>query len=80
MSSPDPLILKRVGARLRELRTRVGISQEELAARASLHRTYVGGIERGERNVAVVNLVRLATALEVEPSELLVGINEEPPK
>ena len=80
MNSPDSSILKRVGARLRELRARAGISQEELAARASLHRTYVGGIERGERNVAVLNLVRLAVALEVEPSELLVGSNWETPQ
>lgn len=77
MSSSDSTVLTQVGARLRELRRKLGISQEELAERASLHRTYVGGIERGERNVAVLNLVRLAAALKVEPAELLVGINEE---
>jgi len=49
----------------------VGVSQEGLADRAGLHRTYVGGIERGERNLSFANLLRLADALAVKPSELL---------
>jgi transcriptional regulator with XRE-family HTH domain len=48
------------------------MSQESFAAQCGLHRTYVGGIERGERNVSFANLIRLAGALGVRPSELLV--------
>ena len=60
---------------MRELRRAAGLSQEQLAERAGLHRTYIGGIERGERNVGVLNLVQIARALRVRPSELLAGIN-----
>jgi transcriptional regulator with XRE-family HTH domain len=60
-----------LGKAIRELRGSAGIpSQEDLADRAGLHRTYVGGIERGERNVSFGNLLRLAGALGVRPSEL----------
>lgn len=60
-----------LGRSIRELRRGVGISQEDLADRSRLHRTYVGGIERGERNVSFGNLLKLANALDVRPSELL---------
>ena len=66
--------LVRVGRRVRELRTKAGLSQEDLAERAGLHRTYIGGIERGERNVGLLNLVRLARALSVRTSSLLEGV------
>jgi len=62
------------GRRLRALRKRAGLSQEELAAESGLHRTYVGAIERGERNVSLLNIVRLARALRVAPSALLERI------
>lgn len=58
------------GRRVRELRKERGFSQEELAHRASLHYTYVGGIERGERNPALVNIGKIAAALGISVAEL----------
>lgn len=66
--SPDHASL---GQAIRELRLATGLSQEAFADRCGLHRTYVGGIERGERNVSFANLLRLAHALGVRPAELL---------
>jgi transcriptional regulator with XRE-family HTH domain len=71
--------LQRFGARVRAERERIGISQEELAGRARLHRTYLGGVERGERNVGLLNLFRIADALGVGPGELLDGVADVPP-
>jgi transcriptional regulator with XRE-family HTH domain len=59
------------GRAVREQRDAAGISQEELAHRSGMHRTYIGGIERGERNLSYTNLLRLARALGVRPSVLL---------
>ncbi len=56
---------------LRRLRAERGISQEELAERAGLHRTYVGSIERCERNVSIDNIAKLAAAFGLSPSKLL---------
>ncbi len=56
---------------MRVLRRQRNLSQEELAFRAGLDRSYVGGVERGERNVSLLNILRLAKALEVPPPELL---------
>ena len=61
----------RFGRRLRELRKERGLSQEELAFRAGLHRTYVSSAERGERNVALINIERLAKALAVDMCDLV---------
>lgn len=58
------------GRALRALREERGYSQEELAERAGLHRNYVGGIERGERNVAIENVAKLAKALSVRTRDL----------
>lgn len=66
--------LKKFGERVRQLRKAKGLSQEKLAELADLHRNYIGGIERGERNLALLNIVRLAKALEVSPSQLLEDI------
>ena len=59
------------GRRLREVRKQRGITQEALAAAAGLDRSYVGCVERGERNVTLVNIHRLAAACGVEPARLL---------
>ncbi|MDJ0556862.1 MAG: helix-turn-helix transcriptional regulator [Microcoleaceae cyanobacterium MO_207.B10] len=66
--------LKKFGHKVRMLRQVKGLSQEKLAELAGLHRNYIGGIERGERNVALLNILCLARALEVSPSQLLEGI------
>jgi len=58
------------GIRVRAIREARGYSQESLADLAHLHRTYVGGVERGERNVSLANIWRIADALEVPPSSL----------
>ena len=63
------------GRRVRSLRVAHGLSQEELAERAGLHRTYVSSLERGQRNVGLDNVHALARALEVAPADLFV--NEE---
>lgn len=60
-----------VGRRLRDLREEKGWSQEKLGFRADLHRNYIGGIERGERNVGLENIAKLAKALKIRPRDLL---------
>jgi transcriptional regulator with XRE-family HTH domain len=64
----------KLGSNIKKLRIELGFSQEKLAQKASLHRTYVGAIERGERNVSLDNIVVLAHALGVSPSQLLEGV------
>jgi transcriptional regulator with XRE-family HTH domain len=59
---------------LRERRRKLGVSQEAFADLCELDRTYVGGIERGERNVALVNIEKLARALKISLSELFRGV------
>lgn len=59
-----------LGQEIRKVRQTKGISQEDFAARAGLGRSYYGGIERGERNVAALNLMKIASALDVEAGEL----------
>lgn len=60
-----------LGALVREKRHVLGISQEELAFRSGLHRTYVGSVERGERNLSLENIFIFAKALECAPVELI---------
>ena len=67
-----PVLARRraFGARMRSLRQAQEISQEALAERAGLHRTYVGSVERGERNVALDNIYAIADALRVDVGQL----------
>lgn len=66
----DEAIKATFGQRVRELRTEKGLSQEALALACDLDRTYIGGIERGERNVSLVNIQKIAVALEVAVRDL----------
>ncbi len=75
-SKNDKDILKRLGLRIRDLRLEKSISQEELAAIANVHRTYIGMVERGEKNITILTLVRLSLALEVNLIEILKGIRD----
>jgi transcriptional regulator with XRE-family HTH domain len=62
-----------LGQAIRERRVELSVSQEELAHRSGMHRTYLGGIERGERNPSYTNLLRIASALDVTGSALLAA-------
>ncbi len=80
MAKPSPIHkgtaeLLALGAEIRKTRQTIGISQEELAYKADLDRSYVGGIERGEHNVAIMSLVKLARALDIKVSDLVKAIN-----
>jgi transcriptional regulator with XRE-family HTH domain len=70
----NELLTKKLGANVRKYREALGFSQEELADRCGLHRTYVGSVERGERNVSLENIVLLARALNEMPAALLEGL------
>ncbi len=59
------------GERVRARRLELGFSQEGLAHAAELHRTYIGGVERGERNLSLVNVVKIGHALGLDPGDLL---------
>jgi transcriptional regulator with XRE-family HTH domain len=64
-------ILVKFGQKVRDERTKLGLSQEELAARAGLHRTYIGMIERAEKNITLENIEKMASALGLQIHELL---------
>ena len=59
------------GSRLATLRKERGLSQEQLALESGLARSYLGGVERGQRNIALINICKLADSLKIDPSELL---------
>lgn len=64
-------ILKKFGDRVRKIRLEQNFSQEDLGARAKLHRTYIGMIERGEKNITLLNIEKIAKALDIHPADLL---------
>lgn len=66
------------GRRVRSIRESLGYSQDRLAELACLDRTYVGGVERGERNIGLVNIWRIAEALKVDPSQLFMSTTDPP--
>lgn len=66
----DARIQKRFGERVRQLRKEKGLSQEALALACDLDRSYIGGVERGERNISLVNIHKIASALSVNAREL----------
>ncbi len=70
-------VLSRFGQRIRKLRKEQGYSQETFAAHCGLDRTYIGGIERGERNAALRNIEIIARSLNMTISELMQGLEKE---
>jgi len=80
MAKPSPSLsgnptLTAIGKAIRAERVRKGMAQEALAFEAGIDRSYLGGIERGEHNVAIINLLKIANALSVSISELLKGVS-----
>lgn len=78
MAKPSPQfagdpVLVALGEAIRRARTGVGLSQEALAVDADLDRSYVGGIERGEHNLTVMNVVKIAGALKMSPTTLFAS-------
>lgn len=67
-------ILQKFGCRVREERLKKNLSQEELAERAGVHRTYIGMIERAEKNITLINVQKIALALEIQISDLFYGL------
>jgi transcriptional regulator with XRE-family HTH domain len=64
-------IKREFGARLKSIRKQMGLSQEALALACELDRTYIGGVERGERNISLINIYKIARALSIPPRELM---------
>ena len=73
MNQNDTAFLQRLGACIRERRSALNLTQAQLAESCGLHRTFIGSVERGERNVAVLSLRKIATALRITPAELLTA-------
>ncbi|MBE9238889.1 helix-turn-helix transcriptional regulator [Anabaena aphanizomenioides LEGE 00250] len=70
MTTPDNKnIQKKFGSKLHQIRHNLKLSQEELALLCNLDRSYIGGVERGERNISLVNIHKIADALNISPKE-----------
>ena len=74
----DRDLLLAFGGRIRRARNAAGLTQETLAHIAGVDRTYVGSVERGERNLSVLNILTFATALDIDPGELVCGMSRGP--
>lgn len=69
----DKALCRVFGRRVRDLRAKLGLSQEKFADRCGLHRTYMGGIERGERNPSLLNIGKIAKGLDLSLSDLFAS-------
>ena len=78
MPAPVSDALAEFGARVRARRNELGLSQEGLADQAGLHWTFVGQVERGQRNLSLHNLLKLATALDIDPGQLVERLPAPP--
>ena len=74
----DTQILITLGYRLRNARKQAKLSQEELAHRSGLHRTYISLVERGGRNISMLNLLTITGVLGIDPAEIVQGLTREP--
>lgn len=70
-------LAQQIGSLVRQLRLKRGLSQEEFADRCSLHRTYIGSIERGEKTITIETAQRIAQALEIPLSEIFLQLEAE---
>lgn len=77
-ANDDGAAMAELGRRVRDRRLELGLSQEHLAETSALHRTFIGSIERGERNPSLVSLVRISAALELDPGTLLADLHVAP--
>lgn len=76
--TPDKKILIQLGDRLREARKQAKLSQEEVAHLSGLHRTYISLVERGGRNISVLNLLSITGVLGVDAGDIVTGLTREP--
>lgn len=73
-NSTSEAFLRKLGSRIKYLRTKKGLSQEALAEAAGLDRSYIGCVERGERNISAINIKRIANALNLSPAKLFTNV------
>lgn len=74
MKDKDPALVQ-LGKNIKSLREKLSLSQEDLAFEAALDRTYIGGVERGERNLTILSSLKIAKALKVELSDLMKEVS-----
>ena len=74
ITNSERSVMKKFGAKIRYEREKIELSQEKLAQHAKVHRNYVGAVERGEQNIALVNILKISRALKKTISEIFEGI------